>query len=207
MFETDKFLRSECHSRHGPWGNVQVPCYSVVIGGFNGSGYVSLCEEYDPIGDSWASKTPMPTARSGAVGGLINNKIYVVSGEPANTAGNSVNEEFDPLGNSWVAKAPLPTRRSGGACGGVINNKLYVISGFNGPATLVTNANAEYDPSLDKWQSRQSIPTARSVLRAVSLGSSLYVLGGNISPSATFTNETDIYTPSGDRQFFVHQKN
>ena len=69
----------------------------------------------------------MPTARSEAVAGVINGKIYVAGGEVGNVPFNTL-EVYDPATDSWETKAPLP-KACYRAAAGVIDGKLYVVGG------------------------------------------------------------------------------
>jgi hypothetical protein len=73
-----------------------------VIGGISGETRQTAVvrntvESYDPVTDTWATKAPMPTARSHAASAVIDGKIYVVGGFEAylSRVGNRV-EVYDP---------------------------------------------------------------------------------------------------------------
>lgn len=111
-------------------------------------------EEYDPVGNSWVAKAPMPTARGLVKAAVVNGKIYAIGGGFGSTD-SAINEEYDPLANSWVTKSPKPTT-SGGAGIAVVNNKIYMMSGYFQVTDYVNfwvetnpNDNHEYDPSRD----------------------------------------------------------
>ena len=51
------------------------------IGGVGGAGGIlATVEEYDPVTNSWATKTSMPTGRYFLRAGVVNNKIYPIGG-------------------------------------------------------------------------------------------------------------------------------
>src|ERR1039458_311626 len=69
-----------------------------------GSSTLSLAvnESYDPSGDTWTERTPMPTARTHTTGSVVNSKLYVIDG--SNSGGAlGTNEEY-------TAVSPSPTR-------------------------------------------------------------------------------------------------
>src|SRR5207249_5659649 len=41
---------------------------------------VGSVEEYDPVTNTWRSRTPMPTPRNHATAGAVNGKVYVIGG-------------------------------------------------------------------------------------------------------------------------------
>lgn len=111
-----------------------------VIGGAVGSCFpggwasnVSMNEVYDIATDTWSTRAPMPTARSGVGAATIDGKIYVIGGEGWTDELGGVfrtNEAFDPTSNSWAEEAGMPTARHGFAKG-VLDGKLYAVSGVN----------------------------------------------------------------------------
>jgi N-acetylneuraminic acid mutarotase len=91
-------------------------------------------EMYDPISDTWTSKAPMPSNRSGlAATASSDGNIYVFGGEDVISATPMTfdnNEKYDPKTDKWSSEAPMPTARQGLAA--VFDNKtnrIYVIGG------------------------------------------------------------------------------
>jgi hypothetical protein len=64
------------------------------IGGYNGGPH-STVEMYDPVNNSWSTKASMPTARGYLVAGVVDEKIYAVSG-----SGESTLYMYDPYKDS-----------------------------------------------------------------------------------------------------------
>ena len=73
--------------------------------------YLNTVEEYDPMNNTWTSKSPMPTARSELAIGVVGGKIYVIGGKNGIKLLNTV-EEYDPMNDNWTSKSPMPTARS-----------------------------------------------------------------------------------------------
>jgi N-acetylneuraminic acid mutarotase len=100
-------------------------------GGWSSS--VSMNEVYDIATDTWSTRAPMPTARSGVGAAVVDDKIYVIGGEGwVDELGGvfRTNEAYDPKSNSWIENAPMPTARRGFAKG-VLDGKLYTVSGVS----------------------------------------------------------------------------
>ena len=139
-----------------------------LLPGFKPAG---LVYEYDPAGDAWTQKKPMPHPVHHAAVTALNGKMYLFGGFDLPTSGppgwNPVNDawEYDPTSDGWRALAPMPTLRGGGVAA-VVGGKIYVIGGA-GP---VPDASApvirprqpqrslatveEYDPATNKWRAR-----------------------------------------------------
>ena len=87
---------------------------------------------YDPGTNTWAEKTPMPTARAFSAGAVLDSQLYVVTGiadfesPPISTV-----EVYDPVTDTWRAAAPIPTGRDRLGEVEVIAGKLYAAGGWN----------------------------------------------------------------------------
>ena len=83
----------------------------------------------DSTSGQWRALAPMPTARGGTAGGVVNGRIYVAGGEafdPTRTFAQV--EVYDPATDAWSKSPDLPTPRHGLAVQGV-GDTLYVIGG------------------------------------------------------------------------------
>ncbi len=67
-------------------------------------GNISLVQVYDPAADSWTTRSPMPTARSGLNTCELNGIIYTAGGEFQNQqylAAYKAFEAYDPASDTW----------------------------------------------------------------------------------------------------------
>jgi N-acetylneuraminic acid mutarotase len=67
-------------------------------------GNINLVQAYDPAADSWATRTPMPTARSGLNTAALNGIIYTAGGEVQDQqylAAYRAFEAYDPASDTW----------------------------------------------------------------------------------------------------------
>jgi len=92
-------------------------------------------EIYDPVSDTWTSKAPMPSNRSGLAAAAVSadNNIYVFGGEDAITATAMTfdnNEKYDPKTDKWASEPPMPTPRHGlAAVFDNLSKSIFVIGG------------------------------------------------------------------------------
>jgi N-acetylneuraminic acid mutarotase len=131
---------------------------------------------YEPKGDRWAQRAPLPTGRD-HVGALALGKlIHVVGGRVNNFYTNSnLHHSYDPAGDRWEMRSPLPTARSGH--GTVLyRGKIFVMGGEG--ANRVFGQNEAYDPQKDAWEQYAPMPTPRHGLGAAVVGDAIYVAGG-----------------------------
>ncbi len=145
-------------------------------------------------GVTWASRTPMPTARFAlGVVAAPNGKVYAIGGGIEATQLATV-EEYDPATDTWMPRASMPTARLGLGVVAASNGKIYAIGGFNGIQLLATVE--EYNPATDTWATRSPMPTARAHLGVVAApNGKIYAIGGlNIG----FLTTVEEYDPATD---------
>ena len=157
-----------------------------VIGGrsaFCTTGVCNNLERYDPVTNTWATLTPMPTARAAAAAAVFDNSIYVIGGRlsgggPCSGGPLSTVERYDIDTDTWTTVAPLPYLASDLAArehGG----KIYVFGGCNGFLSGFLNFVSEYDPVKNTWTTGLApMPTARASLVAGIKGDNVYAIGG-----------------------------
>ena len=163
------------------------------------------------VEDSWASKKPMPSERSGFGVAVVNGKIYAVGGYPT----GNINEMYDPASDTWTELAPMPTARDNFGIA-VYQNKIYAIGGQIGAVLyppvgvanysmqVLTGANEVYDTATNTWQTRTSMPTPRNYLQANVADGKIYLIGGEAqqpldeAPQEHFSNVTEVYDPETD---------
>ena len=151
--------------------------------------------------NSWTTKKPMPTARSGLGVAVVNGKIYAIGGLNNDTQ-LAVNEEYNPVTDTWTTKTSMPTARSGFAVA-IYQNKIYCIGGTTGDsANLVsgfTGVTEVYDPATDTWANKKPMPTPRADLCANVVNGIIYCMGGKkywgVDAEYQELNVTEVYNP------------
>ncbi|MCL2133945.1 MAG: hypothetical protein FWH37_00070 [Candidatus Bathyarchaeota archaeon] len=144
----------------------RVPMSGVVTS--NGLIYVitsDAIDVYNPVTDTWTTKTPMPTSRDHFGAAVYKNKIYVIGGycDEANDRHTvAVNEVYDVVSDTWETKTLMPSAR-GEFSVNVFNGKIYVIGGSKNRFGIEdigfeSNVNLVYDTATDTWSSKTPIP-------------------------------------------------
>ncbi|MBI4200436.1 MAG: hypothetical protein HY535_08205 [Chloroflexi bacterium] len=146
-------------------------------------------------GGTWETKAPMPTARHGAAGGVINGKLYVAGGHDG-TQYLATLEVYDPATNTWASLSPMLTAQHS-VGGGVINGKLYVVGGIGAGNQKLATLEV-YDPATNTWTTKAPMPTARSGAGVVAIDGKLYVVGGCVGWCAPTTAVLEVYDPATD---------
>jgi N-acetylneuraminic acid mutarotase len=155
--------------------------------------------------DSWATLTPMPTARSMLGVAVVDGKIYAIGGISGTQNILGTNEVYDPKTNTWSSKTPMPTHRHSFGIS-VFQNKIYCIGGATTIKSdgYVTNVNEVYDPTTDTWENKTSMPNPRSHLEATNVGNKIYLIGGQgrgdprMFIVKNYTSLNEVYDPATD---------
>jgi N-acetylneuraminic acid mutarotase len=135
-------------------------------------------EEYDPVTDTWMTKTDIPTARGCAAASVVNGKIYVIGGAPATPLTTPTVEEYDPATDTWTKKADMPTSRCFFSAS-VVDGKIYAIGGWTEiPQRRVLSTVEEYDPATDTWTRKTDMPAMRGLLSTSVVDGRIYAIGG-----------------------------
>ncbi|MCK9276094.1 MAG: hypothetical protein M0P57_13495 [Syntrophales bacterium] len=118
----------------------------------------AVLEAYDPVTDTWQTKTSMAVARSTPGTSEINGKLFVAGGCTGYCAPvTSILEVYDPATDTWATKASMPTGR-GGTDTVAVNGILFIMGGCCGftssETDLMIRTIEAYDPVLNSWTSR-----------------------------------------------------
>ena len=139
-------------------------------------------EVYDPLTDSWITKTPMLAAASNYASVVVDNKIYVIGGligGPWEGLRFDLTQIYDAKNDRWDYGAPLPQGYGNvvaGATAGVNAPKRIYVFGKGGTRV--------YDPVSDSWTVGAEMPTNRSDFGVAVLDDMLYVIGGGTAVTA-----------------------
>jgi outer membrane protein assembly factor BamB len=165
------------------------------LAGEGSPGYPSgIVEVYDPITDTWASRSDMNYGGAGLAVSAVGGKIYALG--LMSGPFTQWNEVYDPITDTWTLISPMPTVRSYVASA-VVDDKIYVVGGRS---TMNPNAsfNEEYDPATSIWTEKAPIPTKRYALAATTLNGKVYAIGGVDSITHWRTDLVEVYDPSTD---------
>lgn len=142
------------------------------------SGWHPGLNVYDPATNSWTKRADMPKRFGQGVTGVINGKLYVLSGTCNNCGPERITRRlyrYDPATNVWTPLAWAPTAHVLGA-GAVINGKFYVAGGL-GSDNRASNKLEAYDPTTGRWTTLAPMPTPRYGAAGAALENKLYIIG------------------------------
>ncbi len=161
--------------------------------GYNqGFQLLNITEVYDPLSDTWITKSSMPYS-VGYSSATVDNKIYVI-GEELTQIYNPKTDKWN-LGASPLEKVTLGANgqslSASATTGLMAPQRIYVYDGFSLQV---------YDPKTNNWSNGASPPVSRQYLGIANVNDSLYFIGGfSITSFGMYqdysTNEQ--YTPIG----------
>jgi N-acetylneuraminic acid mutarotase len=149
-----------------------------------GTVYSCANEVYDPATDTWETKAPIPSNRSGSVAAsVVHGKIHLM--------GTDRHDVYDIAADSWTSKEPPPFQYPFGSV--VFDNKIYAFD---------RNLTHIYDPKSDTWSLGASPPISVSyagvcATTGVIAPKRIYVFGGSVG-FLEYTDVTQIYDPKSD---------
>jgi hypothetical protein len=156
-------------------------------GAVNFSNYSAALQVYDPAKNVWIRKRDMPVGGAFGLTGVIDGKLYVLTGC---TDRPCFFFRYDPATDQWTS-LPIPAEPHISGVGGVIRNKLYVA----GTSSFGDGANLEvYDPVTNQWTTQGRMPGNRDGGASAVMGDRLHVIGGIIDGSETRTHI--VYDPA-----------
>ncbi len=155
--------------------------------------YAGRVEEYDPVANSWTTRSPMPRPLSNVSSAVIGDAIYLPGGW--DSAPTAVLQIYAPATDRWTTGAALPMTLTSAAVA-ELNGQLFVMGGSTTTAALDTCF--RYDPAADRWATCGQLHRARMFAGAAGLNGRLYVVGG-VDESGADLADVEEYDPATDR--------
>lgn len=109
-------------------------------------------EMYDPNSDTWTTRQPMLTKRTGFTAASSGGHIFVFGGQEVHRISNTV-EKYDPILQNWVFDIPMSTERF--ALSSVsYNGQIFVLGGqtVNGTDLVPSNLNEIFHTEINAKQ-------------------------------------------------------
>ncbi|AGY57363.1 Kelch repeat-containing protein [Gloeobacter kilaueensis] len=105
------------------------------VGGQHGQDNAAVAQNtvniWDPaLPNSWTTAVSLPTALSHILGStfVLDNRLFVIGGQPNPSSAAATVLAFDPLGNNWTTLTPLPDGRYSGVAGS-FNGQIFYATG------------------------------------------------------------------------------
>ncbi|XP_033104586.1 kelch-like protein 17 [Anneissia japonica] len=166
------------------------------VGGYDGSGDLSVVECYKPKLNTWTECASMGTRRSCLGVAVLNGLLYAVGGYDGASCLNSA-ERYDPLTNAWTSIAAMSTRRRYVKLA-VLDDFLWAVGGYDGSTHL--SSVEKYDPKTNTWTQIANMNNRRSSMGVAVIEDVLYVVGGNdgascLNSAERFNQDINMWEP------------
>lgn len=173
----------------------------IAAGGASAAGsYDGLTQEYDTIGDTWATRQRANTNRDSGVGFTVDGQVYLSSGLFTGPALTLTGEVYNPVTDSWTTFANVTAARREGV-GATGNNGGFSITGnTDASAAAWTTTNYFYDPITNVWSTKTVFgpDAARRQAAGFNLSDTPHVLAGKITAADAYDAEHSEYNPFAD---------
>ena len=136
------------------------------------------CEAYDPVANSWTSKTAMPGGGGDLAVTVYNGLIYTFGGGYYTVGPYSNVYAYNPQTDTWdTTLTPMPTPRFAFQTY-LVGDKIYAILGSQSQNTSLATVEV-YDPATDTWATLPDIPDSLAWFAGAVVSDSIYVIGGS----------------------------
>lgn len=172
---------------------IYVLCGDVKVGKYLEPTNINEC--YDPITNTWTTKTQVPTSKTNFTACQLSGKIYIFGGFSNSGGVLNTNECYDPITDTWVTKASMPEPVHSLCCT-TMNGIAYVFGGNNAFNPLPTTRT--YNPITEQWTQLTNTPRNIRNGTVSAIGGCMYIIGGYMyvdQYNAGATNKVDIFLP------------
>jgi len=175
-----------------PWGGV-----IYVMGGFDGSRYLSSVEVFSPISQEWTSLSHLQNKRHACAAVSMGGQIYVMGDFDGDSYLSSM-EVFSPFTREWISLPQMQTKRR--HCAAVsMGGQIYVIGGHDGAKDL--SSMEVFNPISRECTMLPSMQTKRNHCAAVSIGGQIYVIGGY--DGSSYLSSVEVFSPASGKWTFL----
>jgi N-acetylneuraminic acid mutarotase len=177
-------------------GNLYVVGGNALDSHGNAGPTLATVEVYDPVTDTWATDTSMPTARNGPAAGVVNGVMYVVGGVNGNGVILATNEAFTPgpvisLPPVITSLSPSSAREGGATFTLTVNGANFTTS-----STVKWNSAALATTFVSSTQLQATVPAA-NVAEEGSTNITVSDPSGGTSNAQTFAIADPAVSPTG----------
>lgn len=152
---------------------------------FGGSGENTLStmnqmEKYNFESDTWTTlPTPLNNSRSDLSGVFLNDRFYLIGGQPTLTI-----DEYNPETGEWRTMSSTGIGRQSFTVE-IINDKIYLLGGWNDISGSTLNLIEEFDPANDMLLQKTEMIEGLQGHSSCVLGDCLYIFGGSTDGGQT----------------------
>jgi len=179
----------------------KIYCTGGITGDIDNQQLTGLTEVYDPLTDTWESKSSMPTPRADLSANVVDNAVYLIGGKQIQGIDLyyqevGINEVYFPDNDSWTNKSPMFIPVFGYASA-VVEGRIFILGGARqfeeGESGTPVRFNQMYDPKIDAWRNLAAMPNPKSHAgssrtRGITAPILIYSIGGSDQMGISETN-------------------
>jgi len=169
-----------------------------VIGGHNNSSAaIAVNECFDPVANSWSTKTARPRIGLAACEVVWRDSLIYVMGGNDGSAGFTNVDIYDPAADAWTTGTALPHISYMGSAA-IVDDTIFIVQAYDGSAcwaNLYKGVISEADPTQITWTSGPAPSEPIFNGATVAMNGDVYWLGGFVS-ALTVTNHVWKYSTS-----------
>jgi hypothetical protein len=140
----------------------------------------------------WTTLASLPDRREHGYAGVLDGKIYFVSGRKGGFITQPDLFIYDLATDSWSSGASV-IRSTSGHIVQVLGNRLYAMGGELVRDDTVLDINQVYDPVKDRWSEAATMPVGLHASANTVVGGSIYVFGGAAVVEASSLGRDTVY--------------
>jgi kelch-like protein 19 len=155
-----------------------------LVGGYDAEADAASAHHhcYDPVGDEWHERAPLPTPRALAATAVLNGTLFAIGGtKTAERDPLAVVESYSHRDNAWSSRPPLPHALCDAAAA-ASDGRIHVFGGLAHrlvwPTRVQSAATHIFSPSAEQWIDAAPLLVARSGAQVARSDDRLYVVGG-----------------------------
>lgn len=166
-----------------------------VIGGWTDSIPTNQVWRYSTKARRWTEVASMHVSRGSPAAAVVDGRIYVAGGAPANTAKpHSSVEVYDIGADRWEFAPDIPTASHHNAAA-VVGGQIYVVGGRT-PGNFSLDAIQRLDPGRGNWTKLPPLPAGSGGLAAVEHDGRLIAIAGGDDPEGWVTSAVWQFDPN-----------
>jgi N-acetylneuraminic acid mutarotase len=156
-------------------------------------------DEYDPVMDSWVSKTATGIGNQSFAVSVSGTNIYIIGGwsDGLGTVLGKV-DKYDSVNDVITEVSTLPIPVQGGTSAS-INGLIYVFGGSTSGGNDVISNTYQYNPATNQWLQGASMSKARYKAGSEVIDTLIYIVGGEEAVGqAENASLLEVYDQSND---------
>jgi N-acetylneuraminic acid mutarotase len=131
---------------------------------------------YEPLTNTWVSKTNSSSAQHEISSALVGGKIFCFGGRQS-SGGNTTNQAYDIATDTWATRTALTSSRYRGTAQ-AYNDLFYYIGGI---VSATVGTNQSFNTLTNTWVTLATCPVARHFLSSVIINGLIYIFGGRLT--------------------------